>query len=222
MKRVLVIAPHQDDEVIGCGGLIQKVVADGGEVRVLFGTYVTGTYRKLNKDGEYETYTGTDRMRETVNALNTLGAKVFGDPIAPSSKHHALDTVPLSELALAIEAAVSSFKPDLILIPAVSQNQDHEALNRAARIVMRPQFYNGTVMEYEIMGEFDFQPNFYVPLTGEEMDKKILAWECYKTQDSGPLHMVSTEGIVARAKLRGREVYAPYAEGYRIVRMVYV
>src|SRR5262245_11208765 len=78
--RLLVIAPHPDDETIGAGGLIQRVHAAGGQVRVAFLTdgdaYREGVKRedhgRLPQPKDYRGY-GRRRERESKMALATLG-----------------------------------------------------------------------------------------------------------------------------------------------------
>lgn len=220
-QRVLVISAHQDDETIGCGGIIQKFIKHGSEVFIAFGTMVQGTYKKFDKRvGEYIEYTGEQRLEETYYALRTLGVDTSNMIVLYKPElHHRLDTVPLIDLVKPIESVVKEFKPTIMLIPAKSLNQDHEALHRACLIVARPHFFSGVVLEYEIANEFDFVPNFYVSLNDEELWKKLEAIKCYKTQLSGELHKVSVEGIQNLSEYRGRETYTKYAEAFCIRRV---
>ena len=80
IRRLLVVAPHCDDEVIAAGGLIQGVLAAGGEVRVALLTNgdgsFTGTqveYRKLYPTSRDYVHAGTARQQESLNALAALG-----------------------------------------------------------------------------------------------------------------------------------------------------
>lgn len=220
-QRVLVIAPHQDDETVGCGGIIQKYKQAGSEVRVEFATLVEGSYHKYDKVAEsYITYTGMTRLSETLHALETLGLSGNDtvDSLYPNDWHHRLDTVAITDLLIPIEEAVEKYKPTVLLIPAKSNNQDHEALSRACESLIRPHFYDGDVLEYEVANESDFVPNFYVVLTESELECKLEAMRCYATQLSGGLHKVSVEGIRTKCEFRGRDIYTPYAEAFRIIR----
>ena len=220
---VLVISPHQDDLEIGCGGLVQKFLKEGSEVHVIHGTLVdlNGVYHKYDKvTGSYATYTGADRFEETKMALSMLGDIKMHEPLFASDKHHKLDTIPLSERIMYMERAVSKINPTVLLVTAVSSNQDHEALNRTVRSIMRPHFYSGVVLEYEIGDEQDFDPNLYITLSSEELDTKLKAFAQYHTQQSGELHMVSNSGMKAKAEYRGKQCYHQYAEAYKILRMV--
>jgi len=228
---VLVISPHQDDLEIGCGGIVQKFLAAGSDVHVVHGTLVdlAGTYRKYDKATDtYTTYTGAQRFEETRSALAVLGGAspdawrgiVVHDPLFSSDKHHRIDTVPLSERIEVLESVISAVKPTVLLYAAESSNQDHEALARTVRSVMRPHFYSGMVIEYEIGDEVAFVPNLFVPMTDQELRRKLDAFEAYETQQSGDLHVVSECGIQYKAQYRGKQCYHPYAEAFRVLRMV--
>lgn len=79
-ERLLVVAPHPDDETLGCGGLVQVVLARGGEVRILTLTagdgYVEAVRHEMAalspRPDEYEDY-GALRLGELANAVRVLG-----------------------------------------------------------------------------------------------------------------------------------------------------
>ena len=78
--RLLVLAPHPDDEALGAAGLIQRVVAAGGSVRVVLMTsgdafpegVEAATHIRRPKARDYRNY-GSLRERETVTAMQSLG-----------------------------------------------------------------------------------------------------------------------------------------------------
>lgn len=219
---LLVISPHQDDETIGCGGLIQKVLELSGEVAIAFGTMVGHQYMKYDKNREeYSLYNGATRLDETIRALDVLGQGSINHHILLEEEyHHKLDTLPIVEVIRKIEEIVVKVKPNILAIPAFSWDQDHQVLHRACHAVSRPHFYNRIVMEYEVNGETDYHPNFYLQLSEEHMTRKLKALECYKTQQSGELHRISQSGLKNRAEFRGKEAYLSFAESFHIRRFV--
>ena len=218
---VLVIAPHQDDETVGCGGIVQKYRKHGSSVYVVFGTVVGGEYRKFDRErGEYDTYTGKTREAEVDRALGILDIRKVPKTIAPSSEHHRLDTLGISALLGPLEEVVRLYRPTVLLIPSMSSNQDHTAIRNACTSLIRPHFFSGLVLEYEICGETDFTPNFYVGLEESELENKIEAFKAYETQNTSEMHPVSVSGIVARALYRGKESFKEYAEAFRVVKWV--
>ncbi len=81
-SRLLVVAPHPDDESLGAGGLIQRVLGLGGRVKVLFMTNGDGYPEGVEKEdhiahpteNDYRKY-GVERTEEALKALSTLGVE---------------------------------------------------------------------------------------------------------------------------------------------------
>ena len=97
-NRLLVIAPHLDDEVLGCAGLIQKIKKAGGTVYVLFLT--TGNTYDFSRTGHSEIST---RQKEAESVARTLGFDDY-DIAFPGDNHHLkLDVLGQKEILHAIE-----------------------------------------------------------------------------------------------------------------------
>jgi len=218
VKRALVLEPHPDDLVIGCGGLVQKLVSQGTEVHCLLMSHVPPNYRKIyDESGAYTEYDGVARLKEADEAASILG--VGGRTIAFGHEwHHKLDAMPLSDLVSAIEDCVRKQNPDLVLVPERSYNQDHIAVHEAFKVTMRPHFYRGTVLAYETTMEREFEPNVLVPLTEEQLQRKLLACGAYKSQLGTPNHLFSLETMELAMRYRGRLVYAGAAEAFKLIR----
>lgn len=221
-QRVLIISPHQDDEIIGCGGIIQKYLAAGSEIFILYVVKQQDTGRRYNKVCmEYRTYTGEERFNETMNAIKELHVKEENVQFLYAEKGvKDLDMMPITDIIDKLEAVVLNIKPDVIYFPSISDNQDHQKVNKAAKSVVRPHFYNGSVIEYEVANETDFIPNMYANLTKEEMENKIRALECYKSQIVNDKHKVSSEGILTKAVYRGFDSFSKYSEAFRVRRLI--
>jgi LmbE family N-acetylglucosaminyl deacetylase/glycosyltransferase involved in cell wall biosynthesis len=115
-ERLLVLAPHPDDEVIGCGGLLALHLRDGRQVRAMIVT-----------DGS-EAGDATAREQESKDGLSVLGT------VSPEFLHfhdrHLADEA--EELKTQLREILASFKPDLIAVPSpVEIHPDHAALSRA-------------------------------------------------------------------------------------------
>jgi len=115
-ERLLVLAPHPDDEVIGCGGLLALHLRDGRQVLVMIVT-----------DGS-EAGDATVREQESKDGLSVLGT------VSPEFLHfhdrHLADEA--EELKTQLREILASFKPDLIAVPSpVEIHPDHAALSRA-------------------------------------------------------------------------------------------
>ncbi len=222
IKRALVLEPHPDDLVIGCGGITQKLIAQGADVHCMLMSHVPPNYRKIYDDsGKYSEYAGDDRMVEADEAARILGLGkrtiAFGH-----EWHHKLDALPLSDLVSAIETCVREQNPDLVLVPERSFNQDHIAVYEAFKVVMRPHFFRGTVLAYETTMEREFEPNVLVPLTKEQMETKLEACKAYESQLGTPNHLFSLETMELAMRYRGRLLYTDAAEAFRLVRGAYM
>jgi LmbE family N-acetylglucosaminyl deacetylase/glycosyltransferase involved in cell wall biosynthesis len=115
-ERLLILAPHPDDEVIGCGGLLALHLRDGRAVRAVIAT-----------DGG-EAGNAEEREKESIRALATLG-QVPVDFLRFGDRHLADHAEALQER---LRAILIDFKPDLIAVPSpVEIHPDHIALSRA-------------------------------------------------------------------------------------------
>lgn len=130
-RRVLVIAPHFDDEVLGCGGLIAQLASDGAEVGVLFLTDGSGGEENITDRSAY----AARRHREAARALEILGTTdlMFADlPDGALAAH-------LDRAAAAIREALLERTPDLLLaISPLEISADHRAAFAALHAVLSP------------------------------------------------------------------------------------
>lgn len=223
-QRVLILAPHADDETLGCGGVIQKYIAHQSPVRVVVASFVLGEYRKFYKElGTYVPYSGHMRYKEMELAFQTLGVSnyhVLHLEKASVSYHGMLDAHPQIELVTALEDEIRSFQPTVVYIPSRTKHQDHTALHEAAVTATRPYFWHGSVLVYETDGELEFQPNVYVPITPVEMKCKRTALKAYQSQVMKDIqHPVSLHAMTVKAEFRGQQVYATYAEAFQALRI---
>jgi LmbE family N-acetylglucosaminyl deacetylase len=223
-QRVLVLAPHADDETLGCGGVIQKYTGRSSPVRVVIASLTLSATKRYKKEAEaYGTYKGTIRSTELMQAMQLLGVTdyhiLFAETSAKKQVDGKLDTIPRAMLVDRLERHIEDFRPTVIYIPSVTKHQDHEALHQAAVAAARPYFWSGSLFVYETDGEISFSPNLYVPLTGEEMERKQKALEAYQTQLGGSRHPVHPASVTHKAKFRGSHIYEEFAEAFQILRL---
>lgn len=225
--RVLVIAPHPDDEVIGCGGTISKVKEAGGSVFVHFLT--VGDTNDLSAAG----FSGADeRAVETQAAMDLLGVDDHAITFVGSEYHLRLDAMAQHELVSAIErtspTSVQAVQPDLVMLPSFeSYNQDHRAAARATMTALRPtggQAHEpGLVWVYEQPSDqwnpgAVPTPNIFVGLDEEHVAQKLDALKLYATQWREPPNSRSADAIRGLAALRGAQAGTPLAEAFQCLR----
>lgn len=221
-QRVLILAPHADDEIIGCGGVIQKYLKGGSRVRIVIASFAKGECHKYNKEtNEYVIYDGNVRLEELKRSHDILGIQnlCFLYTDNTGLYHSRLDTVPRVELVSKIEDQVKNFNPTVIYIPSKTKHQDHTALHEAALTATRPYFWNGSVIVYETDGEFSFHPHLFIPISSEEAEKKAKALSVYKTQLGSERHPINPEAMLTKAKFRGQSIYSDYAEAFQVIRL---
>jgi len=218
VKTVLIIAPHLDDEVLGCGGVIARHVAQGDKVHVCFVAHRV-----------YDHVYNAEKMEiervHTFNAKEMIGYNEF----------HFLDLnderldACVQDIIIPLEKYLIQTRPQIVYSPFCNDNnQDHQAVAKAVQVVLRPAavpFIERWLM-YETpssteqtpsVGILGFQPNVYYDI-GDCLDKKLKAIACYETEARPFPNPRSTEGVKALAMKRGMECGLEYAESFMLVR----
>jgi len=211
MKSILVIAPHPDDAEYGVGGYIAKCA---GVANVTIATMYAG---------DYPTYTthvlGEDRKSESLQAAKVLHTRIIHLDVCKDNDYMNY----LGELCLAVDMMLDKIRPDVLFIPLPSYNQDHQAVYTACMAATRPvkeilpqkiyayeypmQNWGAGAEQHAIMGRT------YIPLSNHDMDKKLEALRCYKSQlRKDEVNLSALGGVTALARLRGAECRQVYAE----------
>ena len=218
--KVLVIAPHPDDEIIGVGGTIAKRVQNGAEVYVCIVTKGLESMfdKKLIEQGR----------RECCQADRKLGVKetIFLDFPAVM-----LETIPRYELNGKIAEVVQKISPDEVYIPHRGDMQiDHQMVVDAAMVAVRPRGtdYPKRIYAYETLSETGWNipntVNEFIPTVYEDItntyDAKINAMRIFKSQLAEFPAARSIGAIEALAKFRGATVSVEAAEAFSLIREV--
>ena len=230
-QRCLVLAPHPDDEAYGCAGTLARLKAEGSEVFVI--AVSAGDVHHYNVD-QYAFVTAKTRFEEFEKAMKTLQVDDYELIFNDSEVHLKLDAMPMKELINLLEKdcrlSIDRIKPTMVILPAISYNQDHEAVFRAGFTACRPSLPEVKPFQ-EIVLSCDnpaiswslerekFHPNYYVDIT-DYLDTKLKAVSCYQSQVRSRLHHASLENIEWLARVRGREVSVEAAEAFMVHRFL--
>jgi len=200
----LVISPHIDDEVLGCGGSLDE------------NTFVL----EIGVD-EFHIVPREERIRELEAAQNLLG---FTFNILNNNIVNSYQT---KDLIDPIAHYINEIKPDEIYIPYPSYNQDHRATYEACLIALRPHdinYFVKKVFVYEetqvFLWDFShdingaFKPNFFRQI---DIGKKI---EAYKLLKSQVRSFRSPELLQELARIRGRQSQLDFAEAFQLIRYI--
>lgn len=213
--KVLVVAPHPDDEVLGCGGVMARHADSGDEVHVVVVTRGAPEIEELVK-----------RVREEAERAHRLLGVVgtrYLDFYAPR-----LDAVPIHEVADALSQAVSDLRPELIYIPHHGDlHVDHRVAFQAALVAARPIRNSSvrTIMAYETLSETEWSPpgpDVFGPTVftdvSMQMERKLEAMKCFASQLQEFPHPRSIQTLQALATFRGASVGFPAAEAFALIR----
>lgn len=225
LDRVLVVSPHADDEVLGCGGLLAKQSRRGCRPHVLY--LAVDGFHHYGLQGE-TTY--QQRMREVDAVTEMLGCTY---EVAYGDRHliEKLDTLPRCELVDLFERAFNHHRPELLLLPSgVDYDQDHVAVFEAAFAAARPiaemfgKWLIPHVLTYEMTKlNWASQPlprtAAFCDVTGH-LEAKLQALRAYATQLRPNPHIRSVESVTALAEIRGKEIGVRYAEAFGVLRTV--
>lgn len=220
-QSVLCVAPHPDDETLGCGGTLLRHVAEGANVHWLIASTVPDTLgwsaeRIARRDKEIQ-----DVARRY--AFSSVTRLKF-----PAAR---LETVPKSDFVAEIAACIASVKPEIIYVPYRNDaHSDHAAVFDAATActkVFRYPFIR-QVLSYEVISETDFglrpddpgfRPNSFVDISGY-LDEKIDIMRIYESEIGQHPFPRSVEAIRASAILRGAQAGTAAAEAFLVLKSI--
>jgi LmbE family N-acetylglucosaminyl deacetylase len=218
--RLLVIAPHPDDEVLGVGGTIARFAAEGAAVHV--GIVTRGTEPLFTEEFNRQA------KREVERAHERLGVSATHFLEFPAAE---LDKVQHRELNRAMGELIAEVRPQRIYVPFPGDiHKDHQLVFESALVACRPAHDHAPVAiyAYETLSETNwnapyltpgFAPNVFVDVS-DHLEAKLEAMECYESQLKAFPNERSLESLRALAMLRGSTVGVPAAEAFVLVRQV--
>lgn len=224
--KILIIAAHADDEVLGCGGTIKKAYLNGAIVNALFiadGVSSRSIKAKLNIKELLE------RKKNCRAAAKVLGIKKVDFLDFPDNQ---LDSIPLLKIIKNIENKIKSFKPDIIFTHFENDlNIDHQIVSKATITACRPKgkktfpkklffFEVPSSTEWQIKRkEVLFNPNWFEDISST-VNYKIRALKLYKKELKKWPHPRSLKGVKSLAEWRGSTAGYKAAEAFILARKI--
>lgn len=201
-NKILVVAAHADDEVLGCGGSLIRLAENSKkhpEIAVIWcddleQMYEAGKCLMLDRK-YYTTYKGL-----TSNLLTFDKVKV--------------------EIITFLEDIIKKVKPDTIFYHFADNHQDHKVVNEATKIACRR--FQGSMFEYLVSVPavgVEFYPNFYVDISGC-MKNKLEALSKYSNRINESKTPFDLRSIENWHKYLGISVGVEYAEAFKMIRGV--
>ena len=223
VKKLLVIAAHPDDELLGCGGTITKCISNGVLVKVLFlGEGSTCRYEYPSCKEALAAI--KQRNLWAVEALEVIGVNDFEFFNLPCGR---FDQTPIIEINKIIESVISNFRPDTIFTHSEGDsNNDHRIAYRATIMATRPcgEHVVNRLFCYEVLSSSEwsytstFVPNYFVSLTEKQLLSKWSGLECYGTEMRGYPFPRSWLGVKVLAMERGMQAGVEFSEAFQLVR----
>ena len=225
LQMVLTFFAHPDDETLAAGATISKLTGLGVEVHVAIPA--TGNPKRKKIQAPSTLDKDLERLRKDCQrALKVLGVPskhvYFGD-----FSDNEMDKHSMLEVILWLENIIKKVKPNLILTHhRFCTNIDHRICHEAAVVATRPTIDKHIAI---LCGEVpsstgylrptQWEPNFYIEVSEQDIERKILAMESYRTEIRKDPHPRSREVLKALAKVRGSEAGFLFAEAFIIQRM---
>ena len=212
-KRILVISPHADDEILGCGGYLASQRDKGSDIHIAYATIGI----KGNPEKE------AVRVQEAATVCSRLRAT---HQILIENCDGELDMVPTRFFVTQYDARFDAFQPDELFINYPSWHQDHKKVYDSAMAALR--FRQGFMPRFVALYEYPFILNQNINISGglwyhditDSLDEKIEIFNLYKSQIKKAPSPLNADGIRQLAMVRGTECYVKYAELFYLQKMI--
>jgi LmbE family N-acetylglucosaminyl deacetylase len=224
--KVLVIAAHPDDEVLGCGGAIAQHVSVGDEVHVEI--LAEGIKSRLAKPYSDNKSAVLDLKRSAEIANGILGVASLTLHGLPDNRLDSMDRLDIIQL---IENKISTYSPKVIYTHHCGDvNIDHRIIHEATNTACRPlpgsdvcrilYFEVPSSSEWQIPGSAPpFLPNWFVDISSS-LATKINALDAYNSEMRSWPHPRSLTAVEHLAKWRGASVGLNAAEAFVLGRNI--
>ena len=215
MKKVLVVAPHPDDETLGSGGTLLKHKSKGDQIHWLILTKISVDNGWLNEQVE-------KRQLEIEKVTKAYAFNSVHELNFPTAM---LDSFPMKELVGNISSVIEKVQPNVIYLNHHNDiHTDHQiafkAVMSSAKNFRHP--YIERILMYETLSEtefaaslpgHEFQPNVFSDIT-DYFEEKCKIMQLYKSEMMKPPYPRTLETIEALAKFRGGRIGCKYVESF--------
>tara|TARA_B110000285_G_C15014827_1_gene558460 strand:+ start:251 stop:931 length:681 start_codon:yes stop_codon:yes gene_type:complete len=222
-SKILIIAAHPDDELIGCGGTILKFKKKS-KIKIIF---TCKTYDKRNQSKKII----SSDDRQNIARKVSIDLKIL-KPVFLNYNGLSLKREDITKLSQSIYDEIEKFKPTAILTHCIDDNHhDHRATAEATFIACRPSKKNKfikKVLSFEIASASEklikknraFNPNLFIDISTTYKKKLQLIKKFYKNELKPYPNFLSLKSIENQIKYRGNSVNLSAAEGFEVLRLV--
>ncbi len=226
-QRILIVAAHPDDEVLGCGGTIARHADAGDQVQVLIvAEGATSRQGKRDRDVVAGDLSALAKAAQTAGAiLGVAGVELLDLP------DNRLDSLDRLDLIKQIEERITRHQPQVVYVHhAGDVNIDHKRLHEAVVTACRPTPGQPVrrLLSYEVASSTEwqppgsapaFQPNWFVDIA-DQWPRKRQALEAYAAEMRPWPHARSIAALEHLARWRGAQVGVEAAEAFCLLRQL--
>lgn len=225
-NKILVVAAHPDDEILGCGGTIAKYLKEGTKVKTVILTKgISSRYDKVtNKVKKLQ----SKLQKSSLLANRAIGVRDISFFDLPDNQ---FDSKSLLSLVKILEKIIKEFKPNKIFTHFINDlNIDHQYTSKAVITAARPEYHNSVaeIIFFEINSSTDyqintngmqFQPNFFVNISKTLKNKKK-ALTFYRTEMKKYPHSRSIKAVINKNISIGNSFGFNACEAFQIARKI--
>jgi LmbE family N-acetylglucosaminyl deacetylase len=228
-KRIMLVVAHPDDEILGLGSTLNKLITDYGVIAhvIILGEGITS--RSDNRNPEYwkeELAIHNANIRSAQKAIGYQSVSCYSLP------DNRFDTVALLDIIKIIEVEKERFSPEIIFTHHGGDvNIDHQRTFEAVITACRPmaQEHVNTIITFETPSGTEwrastdpkhFIPNLIIEISEKALKAKIDAMECYEFEKRKYPHPRSPDALKIRAQMWGIANGVNLAEAFVLVRCV--
>ena len=215
MNKILVIAAHPDDELLGCGGTVALHKLNGDDV--VFVIVCEGDSLRYDN-------ASTFHQDQIYSAAKILGVSQVHSLKYPDQK---LETILLTDLIQSLIDIISEYKPNIIYTQYGGDiNRDHKILFEAVQVASRPtEKYIDTIYAFDTASSTEWAfPRNFIPDTwvdiSKTLDTKLKAMQCYKSELRDYPHPRSIKALQYKAYAWGNQVLVDAAEVFMTIRKI--
>lgn len=225
IKKILVVAAHPDDEILGLGATMHKYAKLGAKIRVVIlgeGLTSRSTHRDVNN---YKDELDTHRAN-IYSAGRHIGYEDYRIHDFPDNRFDSLD---LLDIVKIVEAEIMSFEPNVVLTHHCNDlNIDHRMTYQAVVTACRPvsEKFPESIITFETPSSTEwqpncnFKPNLFVCVSKEDIKAKQDAMHEYMYERREYPHPRSSMALESLASVRGIASGVEYAEAFEIIRQI--
>jgi len=221
MSNVLVVAPHPDDETLGCGGTLLKHVQRGDKIHWLI-------FTSISEDTGYSSEQVDKRNREITAVANAYGFASVQQLHLPTTR---LDTLPLGDMIAQSSQIMSQIRPEILYLPFPGDVHSDHRIVYEVMMACTKQFrypWIRRILAYETLSETDFdinpihdhfRPNVFIDIS-DFLERKIEIMNIYHGEFQAFPFPRSEQAVRALAQVRGAAANCRACESFVLLKEI--